>query len=207
LQGIAKGRTKPYRNISGDTFSLYYFMANLAYGDSRLGLDRFAKARQWAAQGAEAGDPASMVLLSQLMQEDPKEALAWAQKASDLGSLGGKLRVEKLKADYPTLTAEKPATRESLPEDLSKLSAEQLYAKAQEAEKKEDWKRAAELFTAGAARGENYSAYCAAQGGYYYLVGKGVPKDLDVAEKMFQQYAGAGNYLGYSQLTSVYKAK
>jgi TPR repeat protein len=206
LQGIAKGHTKPYRNISGDTFSLYYFMANLAYGDLRLGLDRFAKARQWAAQGAEAGDPASMVLLSQLMQEDPKEALAWAQKASDLGSLGGKLRVEKLKADYPALFAEKPTTSE-LPADLSKLSAEQLYEMAQEAEKKEDWKKAAELFTTGAARGDKYSAYCAAQGGYYYLVGKGVPKDLDVAEKMFQQYADAGNYLGYTQLTSVYKAK
>ena len=210
-EGITKGHTKPFKNGSGDTFSLFYFMANFAYLDTQAGTARFANASKWASQGAEAGDPASMVLLSQLydggngVEKNPETALIWAQRAAELDSGTARQWQENLKKKYAAKAPEKPLTS---PASLSSYTAHQLYDLGQAADKAEDFTRAAGLYQEATTRtGEDYAAHSAAQLGYYYAAGKGVSQDYHLAEKYYRQYADAGYQLGFSMLGNLYKAK
>jgi TPR repeat protein len=212
-EGITKGHTKPFKNASGDTYSLFYFMANFAYLDTNAGSARFSNAFKWANEGAEAGDPASMVLLSQLydggngVEKNPETALMWAQRAAELGSGTGRLWQESLKKKYAAATPEKPSTPSipALPTDLSALSAEDLYKRAEEADKAKDYANAAKLFLEASKRTqEQYAVYAAGMAGTYYMDGNGVPQDYRLAEKLYRQYADAGNHLGFSDLARLY---
>ena len=201
-EGITKGHTKPFKNSYGDTFSLYYYIATFTY---QRGSRHYSDAAKWATQGAEAGDPASMVFLSQLLEhgngieKDSDQAIVWAQKASDLGSQGGKLRLENLKTDQPV-----PVPMDSLSQDLSALSAKTLNEQADAAYKAEDFTRAMRLYREAATRNEPEAASAIYQLAWGYIQERGVPRDYTEAEKLFKQYIAAGQD-GYGSLAFLYQ--
>ena len=43
----------------------------------------------------------------------------------------------------------------------------------------------------------------AGMAGYYYMIGKGVPTDHRLAEKLFRQYADGGSHLGFEHLSQL----
>jgi TPR repeat protein len=129
--------------------------------------------------------------------------LMWAQRANDLGSNSGKLRLEALKkkqaASKPADPTPPPAT------DLSNLNAQGLYDLAQEAEKAGDFTTAATMYLEASKRtGEKSVANTAAgMAGYYYMTGKGVPIDYRLAETLFRQYTDEGSHLGFEYLSQL----
>jgi TPR repeat protein len=202
-KGISRGHTKPFKNANGDTLSLFYFLANFAYLDTQSGQARFSKAAKWASQGAEVGDPASMVLLSQLydagngVEKSPETALLWAQRASDLGSQSGSLRLAHLKKKQAVPVREKP-----LP--LTALSAKTLNEQAEAAYKAEDFVKAVQLYREASKRNEPAAASAIFQLAWAYVQAKGVSQDFSEAEKLFKQYIAAGQD-GYGSLAYVYQ--
>ena len=198
-EGITKGHTKPFKNSYGDTFSLYYYIATFAF---QQGSRHYSDAAKWATQGADAGDPASMVFLSQLLEhgngieKDSDQAIVWAQKASDLGSQGGKLRLENLRTEQPGPVP--------VSQDLSALSAKTLNEQADAAYKAEDFTRAMRLYREAATRNEPEATSAIYQLAWGYIQERGMPQDYTEAEKLFKKYIAAGQD-GYGSLAFLYQ--
>lgn len=122
--------------------------------------------------------------------KDQELALQWAKRAADQGSPYGRKLLGELRTKYSGTE-----------------TAKDLYERAGELDKRDEFPAAADLYARAVELEAPYSGYAAGGLGYLYMSGKGVTQDYNASIRMFRKQLelAKDRWWAYTSLSFAYR--